>query len=81
MSEVRTVCRRCAVEPLRVEPPVVDLKPDRAMDSYCLQQGAGGTFAFFFRKRHDSHAAGGDSQASQLMQPLDCNRLKRMEAK
>jgi len=51
------------------------------MDSYCLQQGAGGTFAFFFRKRHDSHAAGGDSQASQLMQPLDCNRLKRMEAK
>jgi hypothetical protein len=50
------------------------------MDSYCLQQVAGETFAFFFRKRHDSHAAGGDSQASQLMQPVDCNRLKRLKA-
>jgi len=64
---------------MRDEPPVVDMKPDRAMDSYCLQQVAGGTFAFFFRKRHDSHAAGGDEQASLTMQPVDCNRLKRLE--
>jgi hypothetical protein len=50
------------------------------MDGYCLQQVAGGTFAFFFCKRHDSHAAGGDEQASLTMQPVDCNMLKRMKA-
>ena len=35
-------CSRCAVEPLRVEPPVADFKPVRVMDGYCLQQEAGG---------------------------------------
>ena len=73
-------CSRCAVEPLRVEPPVADFKPVRVMDGYCLQQEAGGAFVFSSYKRHDSHAAGGDSQASQLMQPVDFLRLKRMEA-
>jgi len=36
---------------------------------------------FFFRKRHDSTAAGGDEQASLILQPVDCERLKGMEAK
>jgi hypothetical protein len=31
-------------------------------------------------KNHDSHAAGGDEQASLIWQPVACNRLKRMEA-
>jgi hypothetical protein len=42
------VCGHCAVEPLRVEPPVADLAHDSAMDGYCLQQGVGVTFAFLF---------------------------------
>jgi len=39
-------------------------------------------FCFFlYRKRHDSHAAGGDEQASLILQPVDCKGLKRMKAK
>ena len=30
-------------------------------------------------KRHDSPAAGGDEQASLILQPVDCKRLKRMK--
>jgi hypothetical protein len=52
------------------------------MDGYCLQQGVGVTFALLsFCKRHDNPVAGGDSQASQILQPVDCERLKRMKAK
>jgi hypothetical protein len=35
----------------------------------------------FQDKRHDSPAAGGDEQASLILQPVDCKRLKRMEVK